>query len=249
MNEQSDNERVLTRNAIKRFILRVDFIPNSLLDVSKIAESMSKHFDRIEKRQINNFTVSFTKGNSEMSENKSFDYVLMSEKTTISMTISEVQNAFWLESSQYLNRLVYQNIVAELITVVSSFPPNIEAKRIGMRYVNEFKCEKSKDISRIFGKRLSAVTKNMLKPSSQSRVIAIEEYNNDDLKLRVQYGVMNKFYPARITVNDLILDIDSYAEVSSKPQDWQATIANLNHSAHKFFLLEMNENYIAEVLK
>jgi len=122
--------------------------------------------------------------------------------------------------------------------------PGIESKRIGLRYINEFPCNDIKTVSKIFNKRLSAIIKQMINGKSQSRVIGMEEYNNDGFKIRFQYGIPNKYYPSAINVFDLVLDIDSYIEISSPANEWEDLIKILNHSAYTYFITEMNENYL-----
>lgn len=80
-----------------------------------------------------------------------------------------------------------------------------------------------------------------------SRIIGVEEYNNDGYKLRFQYGIPNKFYPSVMTVYDLIMDIDSYIESTSTISEWEQIIVNLNHAAYRKFINEINENYLKEL--
>jgi uncharacterized protein (TIGR04255 family) len=75
----------------------------------------------------------------------------------------------------------------------------------------------------------------------------MEEYSNEELKLRLQYGVPNKFYPSSITTYDLLLDIDSYTESNYNVNDWESIISKLNHSAYELFLKEMNEIFIGQL--
>ena len=206
--------RTLSKNKIKNFILRVDLIKKDGLEISKIAEKMSQHFERTEKRQVNNFTINFTKGESELSNIKAYDYVLISELKHLSITFSETHNAFWLECNQYRNNGVYKDIISKVIEVINHCIEGVEAKRIGMRFINEYDCKSIKDISKIYGKRLSTILKTILNDSRQIRVIGLEEYNNEGHKLRLQYGIPNKYYPAVLTLYDLIFDIDSYSTSS-----------------------------------
>lgn len=247
MSEERSTERILTRNSIKKFILRVDFMQNTDFEIREIAEAMAIHFDRIEKKQISKFHIHFTESDSELSKQDTFDFVLISEANSVSMTFSEIQKAIWLESSQYRSKETYSDILSKTISEISKINAEMEARRIGLRYVNEFKCEKSRNIGRIFGKRLSLALKHMSSSEAQSRVIGVEEYNNDGYKLRLQYGIPNKFYPAVITLYDLMLDIDSYFGSSCRLEDWETIIADLNHAAYERFVSEINPKYLEEL--
>ncbi len=242
------NERTLTRNNIKKFLLRVDFIKNNNLIISTIVEVMNRFFDRTEKRQIKKFTLSFTQGSPTTDEQEVFDFVLISESKSISLTFSEVQNAFWIESFQYKNNSIYKEVINNIVDELSLLFKETEAKRIGLRYINEFKCDNFKSVSHIYGKRLSSILKSMMIDNNQSRVIGVEEFNNDNgYKLRLQYGIPNKFYPSVITVYDLLLDIDSYIESTCKIIEWKDIITNLNHAAYDQFIKTINENYLKEL--
>jgi uncharacterized protein (TIGR04255 family) len=242
-----NEDRTLTRNSIKNFILRVDLIKNESLDIPKIASMLSKRFDRAEKRQVSNLEIAFTKGSSSIKQQESFDYVLTSETKSISMVFSEIQSAFWIESSQYRNNSIYKEIMELVANDIIGTCGEVESKRIGLRYINEFKCENPKSIISIFGKRLSSIVKQMAAKTNTSRIIGMEEYNDEGYKIRLQYGVPNKFYPSLITVYDLLLDIDSYIENSNNIKEWINIISKLNHAAYDKFIEEINPKYLQEL--
>lgn len=244
MSEDNVVSRTLAKNSIKNFILRIDLIKNDQLNISQIAAGISKYFDRSEKRQISRFDITVTKGSSEVKQAESFDFVLVKEGKGISLVFSEMQNAFWLESSQYRDNTLYKDIINRTIEVMNQVDQEIKSKRIGLRYINEFKCEKPKDISMIYAKRLTSILKSMIDGSCQSRIIGMEEYNNDGYKLRLQYGIPNKFYPSVISIFDLLLDIDSFVENTNNINEWNDVIRDLNHAAYGQFTKELNPKYL-----
>jgi uncharacterized protein (TIGR04255 family) len=247
MSENDSIDRTLTRNAINNFILRIDLIKTDRLEIPHIAAEMSKYFDRTEKRQISNVAINFTKGSSEVTQKESFDYVLSSETKPISITFSEIQNAFWLASNQYKDNSAYKEMMDITINSVKSTCGDVESRRIGLRYINEFKCERQTSINAIYGKRLASLLKSMLVDPSQSRVIGMEEYNKDAYKVRLQYGIPNKFYPSIITIYDLLLDIDSFVENTNTIGEWNDVIRTLNHAAYDMFSKEINPKYLEEL--
>ncbi|GJQ59741.1 MAG: TIGR04255 family protein [Candidatus Scalindua sp. AMX11] len=247
MNENGINDKNLNKNGIKNFILRIDLIKNKILDISKIADAMASYFDRAEKRQLSNFTLKFTNDDSKLTKEEVFNFVLISETKSVSMTFSEIENAFWIKSSQYRNNLIYKELIKKVIEEISTICNETEAKRIGLRYINEFKCEKISHVGQIYGKRLTTITKAMMKEENQSRVIGMEHYNNDEYKLRLQYGIPNNFYPSVITLCPLLLDIDSYTECTCNISDFEKIISDLNHAAYGKFIKEMNPKYLEEL--
>lgn len=243
---ESVEDRTLTKNDIRSFVLRIDLIKNDNLNLGKVVEKLSQYFDRTEQRQVSNFRLSFTTSESELSKEDAFDYVLVSQSKQ--MTFSETQNSFWLETSSYQNNSIYKDIINKTIEIIKSYSPDIESRRIGLRYINEFECKKPKDINRIYGKRLSTIVKNMTSSDSQIRIIGMEERSPEDgIFLRLQYGVPNKFYPARISTYDLLLDIDSYTNIANNVSDWEQTIRILNHAAYNAFKSELNEQFLEQL--
>lgn len=248
MNENRlEDDRTLAKNSIKSFILRVDLIENKEINIVKIAESISKFFDRTEKRQIKKFSINFTTGNSEKVGDDSFDIVLTSDKDSLSITFSELNNALWIQSTRYLNNSIYKDHIKRIIDTTMGINTEIESKRIGLRYINEFTCNSIKNINKFYGRRLSSVLKSMTNEENQSRVIGMEEYNDGEYKLRLQYGVPNKFYPSVITTFDLLLDIDSYTETARGIQEWYDVISKLNHAAYDRFIKEINMKLLEEI--
>jgi uncharacterized protein (TIGR04255 family) len=119
---------------------------------------------------------------------------------------------------------------------------------LGREHGLRFECKRQREISRIYGKRLSSSVKSMLSIDNQTRVIAMEEYNvNDDILLRLQYGVPNKFYPSKISTYDLLLDIDAYTVASTNVESWEETIRTLNHTAYDTFKSAVNEQFLEQL--
>lgn len=222
-------ERQLTKNSLELFILKFELIQNSFIDFDLLISDISKHFDRTEKRLLTNFEVNFTTDKSEVNKVESYDYVLTKEKERYSMTFSKSQNAFWFETTNYTNRETYANVVKELLNSAEKNNIKLTTRRIGMRFINNFKCTSPRQISKIF---LPEISKNLVHRISQnsiSRIICQEEFNYDSCKVRVQYGIPNKFYPAVINNFDLLLDIDLYEDKIQELESLLETMINLNH--------------------
>lgn len=243
-----DESRTLNRNSIKNFILRIDLVRSNKnnFDTDKVVQLLSDDFDRVEKRQVKNFKVHFTQNKSELSDQDTFDYYLISESNSVNLAFSDVQNALWITSPQYRDNTTYKDIVKNIIDVIVSLNKEVESSRIGLRYINEFSCQKNTVINQIYGKRLSSVLKLMM-TKNQSRIIGMEEFVNNEYKMRMQYGISNKFYPSIITTCDLLLDIDSYIDCRCNIQDWETVIADLNHAAYERFIVEINPKYLEEL--
>lgn len=245
MDEVKKVDMTLTKNKIKQFIIRVNLLRSDKLDFVKLVGNMSRHFNRTEKREIKSFSIDFTQNISEGPKEINIDYVLINEKDKYSLTFSEFQKAFWIESSYYVDNSFYKELMPNIISELNKFDEEgIQSKRIGLRYVNEFECRNVDDIKSIFSNRLTKVMGNMLLPEKQSRIIGVEEYNHGDYKQRLQYGVPNKFYPSVVSVFDLLLDIDTYVDIVSDSNEWEDVIRILNHASYEKFEQEINKKYL-----
>ena len=237
-------ERQLSKNSLDLFILRFELIQNSVIDFDLLLSDISKHFDRTEKRLLTNFEVNFTTDKSEVNKVESYDYVLTKEKERYSMTFSKSQNAFWFETTNYINRETYANVVKELLNSAEKNNIKLTTRRIGMRFINNFKCNSPRQISKIFLPEISRNLVHRVSQNSISRIICQEEFNYDSCKVRVQYGIPNKFYPAVINNFDLLLDIDSYEDKIQELESLLETINNLNHCAYKAFISNINPTFL-----
>ena len=185
MTIENHQDRQLSKNSIDLFILRFDLQPTKEEDYQAILTDLSKYFDRVEKRTQTNFEVNFTSDKSEVNKVEVFDHVLIKEQPAFSMTFSVSQHAFWFETKNYTDRRTYSQIITELIKSATAKQINLVAKRIGMRFINNFKCEKVKNVTKIFN---AGISKSIVIRASQpfaSRVICQEEFTYDFTVVRL----------------------------------------------------------------
>jgi hypothetical protein len=240
--------RALTKNAISQFILRIDFLPNIEIDFVSIINSLSIYFDRTEKRMLTNFQVNISDGKSEVNKTEDFDYVLVNDTTKMSITFSTHLKAFWIETGNYIDNSTYTKVINQIIETIKILnPTEVYSKRIGMRFINEFKCSNKKTISKILNSNISKSINYMSSQEDISRVISQEEYNFSTSKLRLQYGIPNKFYPAILNNFDLLLDIDSFDDTQQEISIWTQILENLNHVAYTKFIFSLNPKYLLEL--
>jgi uncharacterized protein (TIGR04255 family) len=239
--------RLLSKNAIKQFILKIDLLKPSKEAVLAIINNISVHFDRHEKKQVTNYFIDFTKNDSRYIKNDLFNHVLISESNSLSLTFSEFENSIWIESNNYKENTIYKKYLELIIRNFSEIIPEVFSKRIGMRFINEFNCSLPNNLSKIFNKQTSQIIKSMSETPFISRAISVEEFNFTDFKARVQYGVLNKFYPSIITTYDSILDIDCFDDNQVKVAEWTDIVSKLNHKSYDLFISKMNSNYLKKL--
>lgn len=248
----SDEERTLTKNRITLFIIKVDLTPDSTINFADLANNLSElfHFDRIERRGRTNFTVNVTGGDVKTEAQAVEDIVLVKAGSLMTLTLSSSPNCIIsLVCRKYENNTEYRSLFDSIVVYLGCTESTVRAQRIGMRFVNEFPCSNFKEINKIFESQRAKSISTMVNNDGISRVIAQEEYNLNGSKLRVQYGIPNKFYPAVLNNSDLLLDIDAYDDSSQSFQSWIDVLQILNRHAYEAFVKYINPKYLAESLR
>lgn len=232
----------IINNDIKQFIFRIDF--NAAPPIDALVAALKNDFSRIENRQLVGFEVSVNipQSKSELSQ-KDFTDIVLVKDPNVTLTLSAKDNSLCFVSLSYLDNTVYKEISKKIIDVCKNID-NCSARRIGLRYINEIQCSNLSHISKIFQKKFATVVKNMISTQDTSRVIAVQMRNCEDYFLQIQYGTLNKFFPAILKNYDLLLDIDSVSNYNTEVEQWEDTIKKLNHAAYETFSNMVTDTYI-----
>lgn len=239
-------DKTLYHNGIKKFILKIDFISNDVAAFAHIVNEISTNFTRLEQRIHTNFNIIMDE--EKVRKEQTPDYVLINKDKGLNLTFSTFQNAMIIEMSQYINNKGYRECIETVKEAIIKLGLQIQSKRIGMRYINSFQCNALNNIKKIFNKEKAKIVMGICNESNLSRVIIQEEFNTENSKLRSQYGIPNRLYPAIMTTYDLLLDIDSYDDSMHCFEEWENVIRMLNHEAYGKFIEFMNPDFI-ETLK
>jgi uncharacterized protein (TIGR04255 family) len=239
-------DRTLYNNEIKKFILKIDFVSNDVNAFASLVNKISKHFTRLEQRtHINyNINVDLEQDKEEVQRKQTPDFVLIDEGKSLNLTFSTFQNALIIDLAKYVNNTSYKECLKIVTDAIIELALTIQCKRIGMRYINSFHCKTPKEIIKVLSKDKAKILSGICQENQLSRMIVQEEYNTENSKLRLQYGVPNKYYPAVMTTYDVLLDIDSYDDSTHPFEEWDEVIKNLNHMAYGAFVKSMNSQYI-----
>lgn len=241
------NENTIQNNCIKQFILRIDFADD--FPIVDLLNGLRNLFIRVEERKLLEveFTINSGANFHNVSKKDHTDQVLVGENGA-TLTLSNQHKAIIFSSNYYLDNSVYKELLAKIISVCSSVADSkIYAKRIGLRYVNEFPCSKLFKIGKIFQRGYATAIKNLLQDENVNRAILVQFRKKDDYNSKIQFGIINKFFPAEIINYDLLLDIDSYFTLSASVDQWDEIIKNLNHNSFSIFNNFICEKYIKEL--
>lgn len=241
---ENSNDRLLTKNKIELFLLRFDIVKDISLDYKKIIDDISIYFDRTEKRSEMAFKINFTTDKMEGNKIDNPNYYLTNDKYKYSVTFSKTENSFWFETSNYINRESYLKIITCIMDSFKKNDINLKTRRIGMRFINKFVCLDKIHISKVFNSEIARNLKQRCLQENLSRLINVDEFNFDACKVRVQYGIPNKFYPAVLNNFDLLLDIDAYNDSVQELDNILSTVKLLNHCAYNMFVAKINSKLI-----
>lgn len=239
-----EEKRILSRNNIRHYIFRIDFVKLEEDQLNIIIESFKNQYDRIEKILVPNFNIKVDKNNPTIDRNDLANFVLINETTKSKITISCNSNFISFESNNYIDKSTYLVFLEKLVETITSNTLSLDSKRIGMRFINNFPCDLPKGISKFFNKDISKNLIFMSSKKSISRVICQEEYNLENCMCRVQIGILNNFYPSVLKNFDLTLDIDTFDSTTQTYINWIKIASELNHNSYNFFKNSMNESYI-----
>lgn len=236
------NEQTLPKNKITQFILRIDLPKDCTLDFSQLALDLKDEYVRFVENTEHNVHLDFDR--HSVTERDFINYVLHADNG-VQLLLNTSQNIISFESNSYIDNSVYVNRLASIIEKINNQGIiGLMSSRIGMRFINLFPCDKKENIKKILQKPNGKAIIDSLTKVNLNRSVFVEQYNNGNYFVRVQYGIFNKFYPAVIRNLDITLDIDVYYGGLTPIADWTENISIFNHAAFVKFKEYVEPSYI-----
>jgi len=231
----SNPERTLTKNKITMFIIRIDLDMASVLNYNEISDAIGQLFPDRQTQILPHFNVNLDNVTIGKVEAKKFLYLI---EPNVKLEISPIDKAIIFSSTYYTTKDLYKERLRQIVEVFSTRTGDgLKARRIGMRFINTFPSNKDGNLPSVLNAPETKILKESLaKKNDLSRLIIVDEYLKDDYRIRVQYGVPNKFYPNKISSQDIILDIDVYSEGLQPIENWCDIVSIYNHAAFDTFM-------------
>ena len=181
------------------------------------------------------FNVNLDSGSIEKVEVKKFLFLI---EKNVRVEVTPIDKAIIFSSNYYTTNDLYKERLRQIVEILNAKTGgNLKARRIGMRFINTFPSNKDGNIPSVLNPSETKIIKDSLaKKNDLSRLIVVDEYLKEDYRVRVQYGVPNKFYPNKISAQDIILDIDVYSEGLRSIDNWSEIISDYNHAAYETFM-------------
>ena len=237
------NEQTLPRNKITQFILRIDLPKDCTLNFQKLALDLKDDYVRFVETKEHNVHLNFD--TQEVSHRDFINYTLHAD-SGVQLILNTSQKIISFESNTYIDNSVYVDRLAAIIEKINNQGiDGLMSSRIGMRFINLFPCENKENIKKILQKPNDKAIIDSLSKVNLNRSVLVEQFNNGDHFVRVQYGIFNKFYPAVIKNLDVTLDIDVYYGGLTPIADWTENIIKYNHAAFDKFKEYVEPSYIA----
>lgn len=133
------------------------------------------------------------------------------------------ENFAWIQYSKYESFDVLRDEFLKLVELIHKTEKGIHSKRIGLRYVDKLSFPNEKnatDWSNYLSSDMLCIFDVAEDRSMISRAFSVLEMNyGNGMNMRLQYGMMNSAYPARIKEKVYIIDHDVYStDLLEKPQ-------------------------------
>lgn len=235
LTNMSNPERTLTKNKVSMFIIRIDLDMSSELDYSVISDDLGRIFPNKQIQISPHFNVNLDNVSIEKVEVKKFLFLI---EPSVRLEVSPVDKSIIFSSNYYTTNDLYKERLERIVRVFEERTDrSLKARRIGMRFINTFPATKEGNLPIVLNMSETKILRDSLaKKNDLSRLIMVDEYLKEDYRIRVQYGVPNKFYPNIISSQDLILDIDVYSEGLQAIENWCEVVSIYNHAAFDTFM-------------
>lgn len=239
----SNPERTLTRNKVSTFIIRIDLDMSYPLNFNVVSDALGLFFSNKQTLITPHYNVNLDNGSIERVEVKKSLFFL---EPNVRLEISPIDKAIIFTSNYYTTNDLYEGRLRQIVEVFSAKTKGVlKARRIGMRFINTFPSNKEGNLPIVLNVSETRILKDSLaKKNDLSRLIMVDEYLKDDYRIRVQYGIPNKFYPNKISTQDIILDIDVYSEGLQPIEKWCDIVSLFNHVAYDTFIGYVRAEFI-----
>lgn len=153
--------------------------------------------------------VHFNVNTDEVTKRDFINYTLAADNG-IKLIMNTLGKSISFETTSYIDNSIVDRLESIIEKINAQEIQNVMAARIGMRFINVFPCDRKENIKRILQKPNDKAIVDSLSKQDLNRSVFVEQYNCEGYYIRVQYGIVNKFYPAVISNLDITLDIDVY---------------------------------------
>jgi uncharacterized protein (TIGR04255 family) len=237
------------RTFLSEVAVQIDFLEppdplNGMVLPANIQAELKKNFPIYEPGSASSHELLFSEEGVAASREEFRQWVYHGKEREKTISLNKKQAC--IRASEYSTYETLKEDVLSPINAISTQDPEKYVSRTGLRYVNIYPDLLSgmNDVSTYFSAMLSGPLASLDNAENCSRSFLITEYIYEDAKVRMQTGVYNPDYPARIKRRDFILDIDAYSDT---PHQF-AEVGKILDQLHQFIQVHF-ESSITEALR
>ena len=211
------NEICYKKNFLVEVVARIDFAgpAESLKGVvlpDEVQNTIKSRYKIYEPSKKKRQGIEITDQGVSAKSEEFHQWVYHGESREKSITID--QHSVVVSLKQYKQYPDFKLDVIEPIRKIVELEGNIYINRTGLRFVNIFEglTPTFADMKKYFHPMISTSFDNIFDAEHCSRNFLITEYLHDEAKMRIQSGIYNPDYPAKIKKKDFIVDIDAFVD-------------------------------------
>ena len=205
------------KNHLQEVVARIDFSsPIKALDEAvlpdKVQKILKQRYPIFESSKGRSQNIIFDENGVQTTSQDFQQWIYHGENREKTITVT--QDFITVSIRQYKSYDEFKLDVIDPIAEISKIEGNVFINRTGLRYVNVFPniTNTYDEVSEKFHPMISSPFKNIIDADGLSRILNISEYITDEVKCRIQSGIFNPDYPAKIKNREFVLDVDAFID-------------------------------------
>lgn len=240
------------RNYLTDVIARIDFVDEAKCLSGKvlptpIQEAIRGRYEIFEPGKAQIQDVSFSNGSvsTKHEEFERWTYHGAEREKSINLCKKNVD----ISLKRYANYDQFKLDVLNPIKSIQEVERESYVARTGLRFINIFSglLTSISEIPEYFSPMLSGQFSGIFEVENCSRSFLITEYLYGEIKLRLQTGIFNPDFPAKIKKLDFIIDIDAFIDTPHSFSDVSKLIDDLHQRIQKHFEASITEKMRAKL--
>lgn len=236
------NNNTYTRNMIKKFIFRIDFI-NEISDLkenipSNVTSKIVSNFPNSIMADVVESEIQIKKDLIRKKDRpfKQWEYISTDNSNKIVIT----PNFLLYDCSQYIS---FEDVLDKFLLIIEEILKfdNVQIGRIGIRYINgfpasEFEINSISDWEKYFDSNLFAFSKFGGNQSNITNMVNSIEFSYPEFRIKFKSGFNNRNYPLIVTRPDFTIDCDGYSNaVVTSFEELKLIINSIHEELEKIF--------------
>ena len=179
--------------------------------------------------------VEFTQDGVNTKKTKFHNWTYHGEAREKTITLN--RNQLTVSNRDYKSFAEFKSDFTQPLNELIRVDAQIPVMRTGVRFVNVFTglASNEEQLSEYFQPMISSSFANIVDRDLCVRQVQVCEYLKENFKMRVQSGVFNSDYPARIKKWDFVLDFDCYVDTPHILSEVPASIDLLHEAIQRKF--------------